>query len=1245
MKNYMRRLPVRARRNPSDCPVPIEQLPPSLIIVPMTQAALGTLASFLRDSRLAASTKDEVPRFSAEETRELLGDDPERMSTLLLDPKAVITAATKGYRYKNENSETEVLTEVTEPRAKQKFYALLGLPSRAAPPVYIAPVGDNETVYKLVNRRADRDVFALGRLPVIINRLLVQALTSPPTSWGAAVVLPQDIPIKPPKDAPPGTKDYVYETEKFRAHSFLGVVRAGTTENERKLRQAADAIGRRFYGALPPEEQSRKKEDILYRCVYRVEIVGEDAQETYMSPDIASLGMADFLPGEFVSKFIDVAVATYLIKDELERARDASKGKGLRREAVQVKVHEFRHKNKLYTLPALQNFVGDASKTSQLSADDRQELLTRISQARKMLTLRGLGALQSDEELGSPRKQVNTLIGRMPSYFVPNAFSAGSGTLAAQRSNVVGVLYSIEWDAPNARSLLPELSVPVMFTAQGATIAEVARELNRKQLELEAERDSVIRAVGEKEFDKWSRGSEIAPLTIYAMVLTANTGLWPKPASGDLGRGAELASVGGAEKNGKIVLLKHVSITDAVAGQEPVVLVQPAALSERDVNLIFANYVPFSVKETAPGTFALTEGKDAPALDPAVLAENTRVKSIIDSMKRREKEKEQEKAAKKRQARKNAGASLLDMGEGSALVEALGARQPKAQQPRGPADTGESRKDEPTPEELAIAIAIYLHEMAPAEEPYRKPPEEIRRRQVGAKYSSATQLGAERGSEPGTFVPKRKLNKDEVASRLRRQSVGWWANLTRIVHDNKALPIVFTQANNEEAQRRMVDDALELYGVNPMDDSPAARFAALNELRTRVLLDAPSPENERDAYRPARMVRRDSDAEGAPSETLIAQLNPRRASRPPRRPRPPRRGARLNPEPSQAYRAKITAGFTRESDFEPEGSGEIDYTETRRAFPDMYSGKGDLKPELAAERIAQHGQYVRFGRRPRLDDYDFSAPPPDTQAGLSVEEARAVHKRQVEAYDRRRSSSIPASSALCAVNRRQKLKGYRPPSALMRFGESGFADKKIVIWVSPASAAETRVMMYRRNTHIDCDFVASMGGMSLGQLLALALQDVLLWLAQRDTRKLDTYVYVGRVGEGKMRLAWKPGNPLTYSAMLQNLGGNAKTLSDYDAADDTARYRRAAEVSYVATADRAAAEQAEAAEQREQEEAAAEVDLPPAEEPPAPSRPVSRPEGERKTRTARPAKPPVTGATGRPATVSSSATGSDEIPD
>ena len=93
-----------------------------------------------------------------------------------------------------------------------------------------------------------------------------------------------------------------------------------------------------------------------------------------------------------------------------------------------------------------------------------------------------------------------------------------------------------------------------------------------------------------------------------------------------------------------------------------------------------------------------------------------------------------------------------------------------------------------------------------------------------------------------------------------------------------------------------------------------------------------------------------------------------------------------------------------------------------------------------------------------------------------------------------------------------------------------------MIWVSPAGAVP-RVMTLRRNTHIDCDFVAYSGlsGVRVGGLLALAIQDTLLWLAQKKNRRRNTTVYIGRIGESTVYTAWVPGQNLEYSEVLSTL--------------------------------------------------------------------------------------------------------------
>lgn len=524
MKNYMRRLPVRARPNSSDCPVPIEQLPPSLIIVPMTQAALGTLASFLVDRQLAASAKGQVERFSAEETKRLLGADPERVSALLLDPKAVLKASTKGYVYKDQGNGPEALTEITEPRAKQALYQAAGLPETARTPIYIAPVGDVETVYTLISRRTDRDALEPTRLPAVLNHLLASAITSPPRTWGIAVIVPQDIPLKKKGQEEGAPDNYLYEVDKFQKRLSGAIIGAGGNENKKLLYEAVAAITKWLYAALPEEQQKEKRLQLLFRCVYRVSVVPQEAQ--YMTTELAQLGRADFLPTEFVSRFIDVAVAQYLIADKLEEALKESKGQGVDREAaervvhlyrhgkgpglsrelVKQMVHRYRHDKRLYTLGDLEAIVRDEKKSQGIAQEDRAALLERIAQAQQMLTLRGLASLEKDEEKGTPRRQVNNLIGRMPSYYVENTFSAGPGPLPAQRSNVVAVLYATDWvtlaEDPKATVLdfEPRDFLPVPFAVlERNTLDAMEKVLSKARGELEEERKK-LRSRSPQEF-------------------------------------------------------------------------------------------------------------------------------------------------------------------------------------------------------------------------------------------------------------------------------------------------------------------------------------------------------------------------------------------------------------------------------------------------------------------------------------------------------------------------------------------------------------------------------------------------------------------------------------------------------------------------------------------------------------------------------------------------------------------------
>ncbi len=183
----MRLLPVRARRNP-ECRVPIEVLPPSAVIVPLSFVALGTLASLLRNKKLESADGGSA-RFSEAEVKRLLGGEAAAASIFLRAPDTVIAAAGNLFPYKDADTTPRDLTRVKEKEVLDYVYAQLGLTNtRARPPVYIAPVGDVETLYRLTNRRADRDVFAAGRLPSALNILLMEGAQD---SWGIAMLVPE----------------------------------------------------------------------------------------------------------------------------------------------------------------------------------------------------------------------------------------------------------------------------------------------------------------------------------------------------------------------------------------------------------------------------------------------------------------------------------------------------------------------------------------------------------------------------------------------------------------------------------------------------------------------------------------------------------------------------------------------------------------------------------------------------------------------------------------------------------------------------------------------------------------------------------------------------------------------------------------------------------------------------------------------------------------------------------------------
>jgi hypothetical protein len=100
-------------------------------------------------------------------------------------------------------------------------------------------------------------------------------------------------------------------------------------------------------------------------------------------------------------------------------------------------------------------------------------------------------------------------------------------------------------------------------------------------------------------------------------------------------------------------------------------------------------------------------------------------------------------------------------------------------------------------------------------------------------------------------------------------------------------------------------------------------------------------------------------------------------------------------------------------------------------------------------------------------------------------------------------------------------------------------------------------MTWRRNVHIDCDLVGKGPG-DMGALLGRALQASLYWLAENAKRRVDTTdIYVGRVGDSKLYLAYRRGQTITLASVTANLqqaaaGAQGFSIPLYDADDKSA---------------------------------------------------------------------------------------------
>lgn len=194
-------------------------------------------------------------------------------------------------------------------------------------------------------------------------------------------------------------------------------------------------------------------------------------------------------------------------------------------------------------------------------------------------------------------------------------------------------------------------------------------------------------------------------------------------------------------------------------------------------------------------------------------------------------------------------------------------------------------------------------------------------------------------------------------------------------------------------------------------------------------------------------------------------------------------------------------------------------------------------------------------------------------AEMSIDEAVRVIDDQKAKVERRGKNqgriSIQAASAVCKMYRRRRLSNFEIPDPVMNFiqNQPGGIDNSLVILMSPKTGAQNqplaipRVMTWRRGDHIDCDMVGSDPG-DMVELLGKSIQSALYWIAEKFDRRGEgrsaVTVYVARVGESGVSIAWKPGDKVSIEQVTQNLQSKPQPVT-VEAAVDIAKFLRAEE--------------------------------------------------------------------------------------
>lgn len=432
--------------------------------------------------------------------------------------------------------------------------------------------------------------------------------------------------------------------------------------------------------------------------------------------------------------------------------------------------------------------------------------------------------------------------------------------------------------------------------------------------------------------------------------------------------------------------------------------------------------------------------------------------------------------------------------------------------------------------------------------------------QRGAKTGVARRVGAEWVGREGELAVKTPI-----------QAPTGLLALGRSVVRELELSAVPTEPQKEMAEgypfSRAVYDALVATGIPvPPPTDRAGLKAALETLKERV-----SPTF---LYEPehGKVAEGGSEFE----REYLSRLNPRRPRRP-RRARRQRR-SRYNPLDPQDI-APLAVAAERGQDIEDEALREkiekisVEAADWSESVPALFPKRGKLKDYRVEPRFSaaltehdisrrllppssdpESGRPYQTEPKPWVEGSPYLA----QQSQLSLSDAARIVRQQ--RASRKSDRAMQSSSAVCKMQRVVRA-AYDPPPEF--FGKGG--PEKVVLLLSPVNSPFPRVMTFRRNAHIDCDMGSRKGEpVDLGQLMGRAIQSTMLWLAEKPGRKLNTTVYVARVGDGRLYVAWEPNSQVSIQKITATLAGHGGKgipyLGKRKPEEDVAEYERAVRI-------------------------------------------------------------------------------------